>query len=253
MNNTNKYCGYYNTKYGNMYYQYYNYKKDKTIVWLHGWGKSGNEFISFCDSFNNYNHLIIDLLGFGKSSNVTLKMCLIDYVDILNSLILSHQINNIYLVGHSFGGRIAILYASIYNINKLFLVSAKAFKNKTIKHKINILRYKVKKYFLFIFNHHNYKKYIKSMGSKDYQNANSLMKKTMKNVVNYDLTKSLKKIKCKTVVLGSVYDNVVSYDETLKIYNLINHSVLYPFYRSFHFLYLEEKEKFIAILNKELK
>ena len=78
------------------------------------------------------------------------------------------------------------------------------------------------------------------------------MKGILKNVVNYDLTNDLKKIKNEVIICASVNDSEVKYQESLKIYHLLTNSKFYPFYRSNHFLYFEEKDKFLRVLLKEL-
>lgn len=226
---------------------------EKTIVWLHGWGRSSEEFYPFLNEFKQFNHLFVDALGFGKSDEPNKALKLNDYVNYLNVVINEFKISDPILIGHSFGGRIAINYSYLYPTYKVFLVSAKAFKNKSIKYWFSVYKYKLKRNLFKIFNKEKYHKLITSSGSVDYKNASLVMKETMKNIVNDDLESKLKKINCECVVLGSINDSVVRYDETLKIHTLLRKSVLYPFYKSDHFLHLEEKDKFINILKKELE
>lgn len=226
---------------------------NKTIVWLHGWGMNCESFLRFEKEFRTFNHLFIDSLGFGKSDEPSIELTLKDYVEILKEIIESFNLNDVIIVGHSFGGRVAILYSSLYKVDKLILVSAKAFKNRSIKYRFKIYKYKIKKLFFRFINKKKYLELINNSGSIDYQNASLVMKQTMKNIVNYDLEKALKDVKCDCVVLGSINDTEVKYNETLKIYSLLENSKLYPFYNSNHFLHLEEKDKFINILKKELE
>lgn len=246
---------YLKTNFGKMYLYLLDRNNKKTIVWLHGWGMSGKEFNNFGDELLEYNHLFLDLMGFGKSEEPCIAMTLDDYVLILKNIIETLELEDIYLVGHSFGGRIAISYASQYqneSLKKVFLVSAKAFKNKSIKCKLKIIGYKIKKKFYFIFNKKRYHQLINNSGSSDYKSATKIMKETLKNIVNKDLKKELQEIKCKCIVLGSVNDRTVDYHETLKIYHALKISKIYPFYQANHFLYKEERTKFIKILYKEL-
>ena len=125
--------------------------------------------------------------------------------------------------------------------------------DRKIKHKVKILKYKLVKNFLRIFNKQKYENYIKDKGSSDYKGLTGVMKKTFVNIVNYDLKKCLKKIKCDVVVIGSIKDNVVLYDETLKIQKILKSSKLYPFYNSGHFSYIDEENKLVNIINREVR
>ena len=127
-----------------MYYEYLNNKSDTTIVFLHGWGTSLEEF----DSFKHLeeNILLVDFVGFGKSSKITSKLSLYDYVRHLHLLIESLNLNSIILVGHSFGGRVSILYSYLYNVNKIVLVGSAGIKPKrTIKYYTDVYTYKLQK------------------------------------------------------------------------------------------------------------
>ena len=147
---------YFKTNFGKMFIKMTDLFNSKTIIWLHGWGMSGETFYSFSKEFKDYNLVFLDMIGFGKSDEPNIAMTLDDYVLILRDLVNSLELKNVILVGHSFGGRVAISYAAKYDVDKVFLVSAKAFKNKSIKYKIKIYKYKFKRNFLKIVNKEKY-------------------------------------------------------------------------------------------------
>ena len=243
------------TNYGNMKLLISdNFKDKKTIILLHGWGMNKETFLKICNRLKGFNYIICDFLGFGSSDDPIKPLTINDYVETVKMIIDKYPTKKyLYLLGHSFGGRVAIAYASKYEVRKVFLVNAKAFKNRKIKHKVKILKYKLVKNFLRIFNKQKYENYIKDKGSSDYKGLTGVMKKTFVNIVNYDLKKCLKKIKCAVVVIGSIKDNVVLYDETLKIQKILKSSKLYPFYNSGHFSYIDEENKLVNIINREVR
>ena len=61
------------------------------------------------------------------------------------------NINNPIILGHSYGGRIGIVYASKYNVDKLVLVSSAGIKEKLTKRK----QFKIKVYKFFKKHHIN--------------------------------------------------------------------------------------------------
>lgn len=244
-----------NTKYGIMKLLVSNYpNRNKTIVLLHGWGMKKETFLLLAEKLKGFNIIICDFLGFGESDEPCIPLTINDYVECVRQLIEEYSRSKyLYLLGHSFGGRVAIAYSSKYNVQKVFLVNAKAFKNKTIKHKAKIIKYKMIKNFYRLFSKQKYYDYIRDKGSSDYKALSNVMKKTFVNIVNYDLGKSLKKIQSNVVIMGSINDNVVTYEETLKIHKLLKNSKLYPFYNSKHFSYIDEESKVINIINREVR
>ena len=101
-------------------YEFVDSDKDETLVFLHGWGQSidmmkplGNNY------FDVYNVLYVDLPGFGNSSEPDYSWTVYDYAKCINILVTDLKLNNIVIIGHSFGGRVGLIYSSKYNINKL--------------------------------------------------------------------------------------------------------------------------------------
>jgi pimeloyl-ACP methyl ester carboxylesterase len=92
------------------------------IIFLHGFGGSSYSWRYIYKEFaNKYKAILIDLKGFGLSDKPTdNKYSVNDQADIINSFIQSNQFNNIILVGHSFGGAVALLtYFGSKNKNKI--------------------------------------------------------------------------------------------------------------------------------------
>ena len=85
------------------------------VVLLHGWGQNIEMMKPVADPFDEeFNIVIIDLPGYGASSEPTYVWSLEEYVDCVHTILESLDISNPILVGHSFGGRIGIIYASKY-------------------------------------------------------------------------------------------------------------------------------------------
>ena len=111
--------------YKNKYVYFEKTGSGNPIILLHGWGVD----ISIFDSITNmlktkYTVYAIDLPGFCKSEEPDIPYNLDDYVELLYQFIVDLDIYNPILLGHSFGGRIAIKFASSYKVNKLILVDS---------------------------------------------------------------------------------------------------------------------------------
>lgn len=244
---------YFKTNYGLMYYKEYVHDDNlESIVLLHGWGMSSESFKSVIKKLNvNFNIYVLDFLGFGKS-DVPLKALSVDkYSDILESFLKANNVKNPIIIGHSFGGRVAIKYGTKYEYKKIFLVNTPAFKNKTFKYYFRIFKYKIRKCYYYFFRKKKYYSFISNSGSNDYKQTKESMKETFKKVVRYDLKDDLLKLKGNIIILSGVNDRTVSYKENQKMYKLIKNAKMYSFYNSNHFCYIEEEHKFINIIKKE--
>ena len=77
------------------------------ICFLHGWGRASNDFNLIA---SNFDSIAIDLPGFGKSHEPQTSMSPKEYAEYLSEIIPDTvEI----LVGHSFGGKIAVHMSSV--------------------------------------------------------------------------------------------------------------------------------------------
>ena len=122
----------------------------ETVLFLHGWGANLNSFL-FCENAlkNNYKLLLVDFPGFGESEKLNNVFSVFDYALEIFKLLTKLEINNVNIVCHSFGGRVAILLSTIFNlkVNKLVLIDAAGIKPRfNLKTKLKIFNYKLKKF-----------------------------------------------------------------------------------------------------------
>lgn len=110
--------------------------KGKPFLILHGWGGNGDRWLSAMNLLkNNFQVMAIDLPGFGKSEAPQSTWGLDDYAEFITNVADTLNWEKFYLLGHSFGGRIAIKLAikRPQKIEKLILVGAAG-----LKHKFNL-------------------------------------------------------------------------------------------------------------------
>ena len=97
---------------------------ENTIVLIHGWGM---EHYTFSQIYNEiekrYNVICFDLIGFGESDMMKEAFSLDDYSKMLDELLkfydLKFNIKNLYLLGHSFGGRVIVKYLNNFDNEKI--------------------------------------------------------------------------------------------------------------------------------------
>ena len=232
----------------NIKINYKQYGKGNNIVLLHGWGQNIEMMIPLGDKFkDNYRITIIDLPGFGLSEEPKEVFSVFDYTEVVHELLISLDINNPILMGHSFGGRIAIIYASKYDVSKLVL-----FGSPCVRHEYKSLKqsfYKgIKK--IKIFNPIvNFMK--NHIGSVDYRNATPMMRDILVKTVNQDLSDYARHIKCPTLLIWGEDDEAVPVSEAKELESLLSDGALIVLPGT-HYCYLENLNGVVNILNSFL-
>ncbi len=187
---------------------------------------------------NNFEVYLIDLPAFGKSS-IGIPLGVEEIADIIHLFCLKLNIINPILLGHSYGGRISIIYASKYDVEKLVLVSSAGIKQKLKLSK----KFKVKIYKILKKCHINIK-----MGSNDYKNADNVKRIMLVKAINLDLGKYLEKIKTPTLLIYGKNDKVTPLKLGYEINKKIANSSLIEMEECGHFPYLERPNIFSLIL-----
>lgn len=231
------------------YLDYGNKKKD-TMVFLHGWGQNIEMMKMVADSFQeDFRIIIVDFPGFGKSAEPKEAMGVDGYTKVIEELLKSLKIKNPIIVGHSFGGRVSVKFASRNDVKKVILLSPalKGHDKKGIKTKILKSLKKVpviNKLEGWAKNH---------MGSSDYREASPIMKKVLVLTVNEDLSNDAKKIKAPTILIYGDNDSEVPTEDTKEYERLIPDCGLILYEGCTHFAYLERLQQTINVINSFVK
>ena len=229
------------------YIDYGNYKKG-TIVLLHGWGQNIEMMDMLGRPFEKeYRIICLDLPGFGKSKCPDAALSLDEYTSFLYDFLNKLKAKDIILIGHSFGGRLAINYASKYDTKKLILLSSPFRPTRNIYIKFKIKLYKFLKKIPFLKGLANKMK--NKTGSADYKNANDVLRTTLIKSVNTDLTNNAKLIKCPTILIYGKKDIDVKVSEAKALEKLIPDAGLIVYENGTHYAYLEDLGKTISIIN----
>ena len=101
------------------------------IVILHGWALSAKTFAPLVVELKKHDLQVIapDFPGFDSLHIPPRPLTLTDYVDFLDSYFRRRHIDTPLLIGHSFGGRVALKYQLLYprNVRALILTGAPGF------------------------------------------------------------------------------------------------------------------------------
>lgn len=218
----------------------YMIKNNNSPLWaifLHGWG-SNKELLqnTFGDFFNSYNHIYIDLPGFGNSSNDYI-LDSNNYCDVIKALLDLLHIKADVAIGHSFGGKIATLL----NPKILILLSsAGIIKEKSIKVRLKIKSAKLLNFFG-----------IKStiFRTKDAKNLPQNMYECLKIAVNEDFSIKFSEFDNKAFIFWGKNDDTTPLYMAQKIHSIIKDSKLYIL-EGDHFFFLKHAKTIDRIVNE---
>lgn len=215
------------------------------IIFLHGWGAGKDSFLWLSDYLTNYKLHFASLDGF-DGTDAPNDPTISGYADRLDKYIKANKLDNVVLVGHSFGGRIAIEYCSKHDILGLILVDSAGIKPKySFKKHFSVLKYKLlKKLVKFKLAK---KERLKKYGSTDYKNCNQDMKQVFLNSISYDQTKLLNKIKTQTLLIWGKNDKETPLYMAKKLNKNIKNSELVVIDGE-HFCFLQNPYGFYKIV-----
>ena len=229
----------------------YGNKSGKNIVLLHGWGQN----IEMMDPIGkrlqkDFYITIIDLPGFGKSSEPTYGYTVYDYFEIVDELLRKLKIKNPIMIGHSFGGRISIIYAAKKGVEKLVLL-ASPFKRSVKK---NTFKIKLLKFLKKVAVVKELESYMKTkIGSRDYRNATPIMRLILVNTVNEDLTEYLKQIESPTLLIWGDLDTEAPLEDAKYAETIMKDAGLIIYQGATHYAYLNEVINVLNVFLKEGK
>lgn len=186
---------------------------------LHGWGGSHYSWTKVQAILANkgYQVIVPDLPGFGDSQAPQEPQTVGDYSDFVLKLVEKMNLSSFFLLGHSFGGRVAIKFTrqNPQRVKKLILCDASGIKME--------LDSKTKAIFALsrlgnaIFSKRIFSEFRKIAKSifhfflrhKDYVRAQGVMRETLELVIAEDLLPQLSDIKNQTLIIWGQKDNMV--------------------------------------------
>ena len=221
-----------------------NYKKfgnkGDVVFFLHGYG---GDMTSFKKTINTMRHeykcFAFDLYGFGMTPHPNKKMDIYEYAVQIYLFCVNKNINKLSIVCHSFGGRIAILLSTIFDlkIDKIVMTGSAGLKpRRTILYYIKIWLYKIKKRM-------NCKKGNK-FGSEEYKKLSGYKKESYVAIVNQHLDYLVSLIKSSVLLVWGDRDRSTPMYMYKRFMKGIPNCEGYVFKKSGHFSYLENIYKF---------
>lgn len=163
-----------------------------------------------------------------------------NYVEYVRGIIDEFKGEDITLVCHSFGGRIALKDAGNTAVKRLVLTDIAGLKpRRGIKYFYRRLRYRMNKLL---------GKDTSKCGSPDYQALSPVMKRTFNNIINEHLDSYITKINVPTLIVWGRQDKDTPIYMAKKLHKKIPKSGLIVFRKAGHFSYLDEFATFVKAI-----
>lgn len=222
---------------------------------LHGWKDTLHTFDLLTTFLLRKCRVVrLDLPGFGGTEPPSKAWYLDDYVRFVKDFCAKVHIQSDVIIGHSFGGRIAIKAISSGAINprKLVLISsAGVAKRRTFRNRFLSISAKIGKVITIIppltfWRKQLRRKLYQAIGS-DYFESGSL-KNTFLNVINEDLSSCAPKITVDTLLIWGDEDKATLPAEGVILSELIPHSKLEMITGASHFVHKEYPEKVAELI-----
>lgn len=193
--------------------------KSADVIILHGWNLSGSRFASLAQVLkqSGFRTFTPDLPGFGTERAPEKPWHVVDYAEFLKSYMVKNHIHEPIIIGHSFGGRVALKFSQLYpeDIHSLILTGTPGFSPIPTKKLLfflviskiggmlfalpvlNVLADRARRFLYYI------------AGAREFLRAEGSMRQTFKYVVQDDLTHAMASIRVPCLLVWGEFDVIV--------------------------------------------
>lgn len=189
-----------------------------SLLVLHGWGLSAEKFEPLAQGLEclGYRVYVPDFPGFGKSPVPKRPLHLADYARFVHEYIRAKKIHRPVIIGHSFGGRVALKYVSMHQrvVRAIILTGTPGFTpvpRRKLLFFISIA--KAGKLFmslpiLRIFQDAVRRWYYYVVGAREFYRAEGVMRETFKNIVAEELVTPMKSVGVPCLLVWGADDRI---------------------------------------------
>ncbi|TRZ48323.1 alpha/beta hydrolase, partial [bacterium] len=230
-------------------YRAVNSKEAQTLLILHGWGQSSSDWQTVLDGLpKNVTGIALDLPTFGSTQALPGNPGVADYSDFVNHFITKLKLKNITLLGHSFGGQIAVDFSLRFpkQIRRLILVSPACIRQSNPGVKSQIA--KVFKPLLKTLSPQIYDRIFQRIASPNYFNSTPNQREVLNTILYQDYSGKLPDITTLTSIIWGDKDITIE-NKSKFLAEQIPNSHLYVLYGTDHSPHLTSPQKFISLLN----
>lgn len=225
------------------------------VVMLHGWGCDKSIWKRSVEMLQRHFRVVaIDFAGFGKSDEPKSVWGVEEYTRSVEALLRELGVTCPTLIGHSFGGRVSILYASRNEVKRVVLTDAAGVKpRRSFGYYRKVYTYKLLKWALPLLIGDKKAQMLLDQrraksGSSDYNSATPMMRAILSKCVNEDLCGVMPRISAPVMLFWGDKDTATPISDAHRMAKLIPDAGLVVAEGAGHFAFLEQPELWHASL-----
>lgn len=237
------------------YYSNHDQVANQAVIFLHGWRSEGRVWLPLWQKLNlssDWTLLALDFPGFGSSKVPPSNFNISQYAELLSAFINKLNLTSVILVGHSFGGRVAIKLSGSHPnfLKQLILIDSAGFADRSFKKKLLRSLAKLLKPAKLLpgFSHLRRLLY-RFLGTEDYL-ATPHLTNVFQLVIREDLSRDMSNIKVPTLIIWGADDKVTPLREAHRLSRLIKNSELKIMSTSGHFSFLDNPDLTVKYLSE---
>lgn len=232
------------------------------VLLLHGWGASSYLFASTIHGLGErFDKIAPDFPGFGDTEAPPEPWGVSDYMNWVLAIMDALGIERAHIIGHSFGGRVAIKLAALHpeRVAKVVLTGAAGIRPKrTWRYHVQVRTFKTMRALAQSrFTPQPLREWagaqVARQGSPDYKAASGTVRGSFVRVVNEDLREYLPRIHASTLLVWGENDEEAPLADGQLMERLIPDAGLVVFEGAGHFAYLEQSGRFCVIVKTFLE
>lgn len=231
-----------------------------TVILLHGWGCDGNIWRATMELLvPHFRVVTVDFAGFGQSGEPHMVWGVEEYTRSVEALVKELGIVKPTLIGHSFGGRVSILYASRNEVARVVLADAAGVKpRRTLRYYYKVYTFKLMKNILpMLIGGQKAQMLIdqrrQKSGSSDYNRATPMMRAILSKCVNEDLCHIMPAVTAPVLLFWGERDTATPLKDAETMECLMPDAGLVVAKGAGHFAMLEQPELWRETLKSFLK
>ena len=243
----------YSVQVGNTSVAYKDAGEGRPLLILHGWGSSSNSWtkVQGMIAAKGYRVIVPDLSGFGKTPAPSSAWGVEEYADFVGGFAQKLGVETFVLLGHSFGGQIAVQFAATHpeKLEKLVLVASAAVRRTPgLFQKLVAAAAQAMSFVLYLVPFADLRHNIRSalymmLRRRDYVRTQGVMRDVFKKVITQDLTAKFSKISMPTLILWGDKDELTPVQDAYLMNELIPNAKLEVIKGGKHALNFQMPEK----------
>lgn len=232
---------------------------EKVAVICQGWATNFEMYELVANAISDeYKVILFDFPGFGKTAEPEESWSVEQYASFFIDFLHALNVEEVTLIGHSYGGRVIIEVASneLFKtfVKKIVLIdSAGVMPQRSAGANFKTKVFKIWKKFVTLPAVHSLfpeviDYWISKQGSEDYRNATPVMKSALVKAVNYDQQHLMAAIDAPTLLIWGENDDATPVSDGKIMEEEFQDASLVVMKGVGHFSYAEDPQKFVPIL-----